>query len=413
MLILHDPDCLLHETVEFIGAKTIPAYESPARLQAILTYLQTIPDHQVKHFNYASQTQSTKRQLLDIIASTHETGYLTHLQTVFTSWRTKSLVEDTGTILPECFPFPTSLHPSGNPPKPPNDIYARTGYYSFDMSTGITADTWTSTIASANLAAEAVRMLFPGPPNSTSSPAANPSSTATPSPPPPPLSTILALTRPPGHHCDGHRAGGYCYLNNAAIAVSVYRSLLPTLPTTSSPHNAHKIAILDLDFHHGNGTQELFYSDPNVLYISIHGEDEFPYYTGAASETGEGKGEGMNVNLPLKTGSGLEEYLGRVREGVEKMRGFGPAFVVVSLGFDTFGTDPLGGFGIGEGDYVRVGREARRGLGKGVGVKTVVLLEGGYVVEKLGGNLGDWIRGWEQEEAAQQHEARRGEAMEP
>ena len=164
-----------------------------------------------------------------------------------------------------------------------------------------------------------------------------------------------------------------------------------------------KIAILDLDFHHGNGTQESFYSDPDVLYVSIHGEDEYPYYTGSASETGVGPGQGMNVNLPLKARSGFEAYREKLGEGLRKITAQRPEFVVISLGFDTYSTDPLGSFKIETEDYEEMAATVARSvsellLQRGCSEKEIpvlILLEGGYVIEKLGENMLSFLKGWE------------------
>ena len=164
------------------------------------------------------------------------------------------------------------------------------------------------------------------------------------------------------------------------------------------------MAILDLDFHHGNGTQEAFYADPDVLYVSVHGEHEYPYYTGSVEETGEGEGEGMNVNLPLKAGSAWEEYRERLAEGLGRVAEYlqGSGLLVICLGFDTYKEDPLGGFGIGTGDYESMAEMVARSVdvkhprrGSGEEVPVLILLEGGYVVEKLGDHMLSFLRGWE------------------
>jgi acetoin utilization deacetylase AcuC-like enzyme len=367
MLALHDPDCLLHETIELLGSKTIPAHESPARLKSILDALQKSPQHSVSTISYASTSDETKQAVLSTIATNHEAGYLTYLQTVFDTWLAHDAVEPEGHILPECFRFPTSITNSSTP-APPKDIFARAGFYAFDMSTGITRHTWQSTIASAHLAWHGTHLLFPSRPE------------------PNPSETLLALCRPPGHHCDGHRAGGYCYVNNVAVAISAFREL--------NPHSSAKVAVLDLDFHHGNGTQEQYYADPSVLYVSIHGEDEFPYYTGSPAETGCDAGEGHNINLPLRSGASVAEYTKVLGYAVEKIRELEPEFVVVSLGFDTYETDPIGRFAIATEDYEGIARLARTCAPKGR-LRSLVVLEGGYVVDKLGVNMLSWLKGWE------------------
>ena len=308
MLVLHDPDTLLHSTVELLGSRLIPALESPERLQAILAALEA-SSHELKIIRVEPSTDLDS--LLEIITKTHDSEYIDHLKHAFNDWLEAGLLKADESILPECFRLTSPHNPN---PRPPKDIFARPGYYAFDMSSGLTATSYTSIIASANLAYQSSKLLFPHTP-------------AHPTP-----NTILALTRPPGHHCPGHLSGGYCYINNAAIAISTYHSLSP------SP----KTAVLDLDFHHGNGTQSLFYTDPCTLYISIHGEHEFPYYTGFASETGADEGDGFNLNLPLPTGSSFNLYLEKLAIGLQRLKEFAPAFVVVSLGFDTF---PSGSFG--------------------------------------------------------------------
>jgi acetoin utilization deacetylase AcuC-like enzyme len=280
---------------------------------------------------------------------------------------------------------------------PPKDIFARAGFYAFDMSTGICASTWPSALASASLAFHGAKALCT--PSSPSPPPRPPSA----SPP-----TVLALCRPPGHHCDTRRAGGYCYLNNAVVAVETFRAsrIAPSQPSPSIPPPS-RIAILDLDFHHGNGTQEAFYADPTVLYISIHGEDEFPYYTGSAGETGASNARGANVNLPLPAHSSAQRYLQELDAGLSALVDFGPDFVVLSLGFDTFHLDPLGSFQIEMEDYAKIAvqvRESLRALRRGeegdipcaAGVPCLILLEGGYVIEKLGPNMLSFLKGWEE-----------------
>lgn len=198
---------------------------------------------------------------------------------------------------------------------------------------------------------------------------------------PPEVDTALALCRPPGHHCDGRRAGGYCYINNAALAVSTWRST----------HPEARIGILDIDFHHGNGTQEIFYADPKVMYVSLHGDDEFPYYTGAEDETGIGEGKGMNINLPLKVGSPIEEYLEKLEHGLRRLVEFKIEFLIVSLGFDTFHSDPLGHFQIHTEDYGTIAKTTRQALQN---IPALILLEGGYVIEHLGANMLSFLKGW-------------------
>jgi len=172
--------------------------------------------------------------------------------------------------------------------------------------------------------------------------------------------------------------------------VSTWRAANPNLHSDASDATP-RIAILDIDFHHGNGTQELFYADPAVMYVSLHGQDEFPYYTGAADETGLGAAAGTNLNFPLPVGSPVEEYLRTLASGLECLVAFKPHFLIVSLGFDTFHADPLGFFQIHTADYETIAKTVRRSLPD---VPALILLEGGYVIEHLGANVLSFLRGW-------------------
>ncbi|OCT49573.1 Acetylpolyamine aminohydrolase [Cladophialophora carrionii] len=360
LVILWDPDTLLHQTVELLGSKLIPALESPARLEAILKALRT-SKHELRTIESAHlQDDRRLTRLLELTSATHSPDYLQHLRDIFQVWLDAGLIKIDGHVLPECFVYPTT---TGKPLRPPKDLFARAGYYAFDMSSGIMSDSYKAIVASANLASEGTDMLagFANIPND--------------------IDTVVALCRPPGHHCDGQRAGGYCYINNAALAASTWRS----------EHPEARVGILDIDFHHGNGTQEIFYADPKTLYVSIHGEDEFPYYTGAADETGSGDAQGTNINLPLKVGSSIEVYMEKLDYGLKKLVESRPEFLIVSLGFDTFHSDPLGHFQIHTEDYETISRTTRHAL---KGIPALVLLEGGYVIEHLGANMLSFLKGW-------------------
>ena len=355
MLVLHDSDTLLHNTVELLGSKVIPALESPDRIKTILASLSQ-SHHIIRHIESPFRSGSDLRSLLNLIQENHGEDYLEHLKGAFDQWRKAGLIEQQESILPECFAF---FNKAGPFPKPPKDIYARAGFFAFDMSSGIMEETYASVIASANLAKQAVQKLTKGSENE-----------------------VLALCRPPGHHCDGHRAGGYCYVNNAAVAISEWRSHTP----------GSRIAILDIDFHHGNGTQEIFYDDANVFYTSIHGEDEFPYYTGRSDEVGRGEAVGTNLNLPLAAGSSFAEYLEKLDIALSALSRFESQLLLVSLGFDTFCLDPLGSFKIDTDDYGVLAQKVRQAFPK---VPALILLEGGYHLDTLAENLLSFLREWE------------------
>ena len=386
MLVLYDKDTLAHKTVELLGSKIIPALESPERITKILKALKhtrhTVYELSID-FNMTEEKKSDMRRAL---LKDHDPGYVDHLSTAHQAWVTAGLIMQEESILPECFQFSHRGQNQGLPPIKPKDIYALAGYYAFDMSTGIMKDSYRSVVASAHLAFCGVDPATGGDDK------ANPyhvtgvihSSTFTkPSQDyPTEMQDVLALCRPPGHHCDTKRAGGYCYVNNAVVGVSKYQQQRP----------GKRVAILDIDYHHGNGTQEYFYDRSDVLYVSIHGQDEYPYYTGTERETGIDDGEGFNLNLPLPPKSSIEAYMSKLSIALSRIETFAPDFLILSLGFDTYRLDPLGGFDIDTDDYTLIAGRTRQHLH---GIPALILLEGGYVLDDLGKNLLAFLDGWE------------------
>lgn len=177
-------------------------------------------------------------------------------------------------------------------------------------------------------------------------------------------SLVYALVRPPGHHATRSACGGYCYFNNAAVAAAYFLK-----------DGADGIAILDLDFHHGNGTQDIFYDTDRVLYVSIHGDPDvfYPWISGRESETGEGPGEGFNINLLLPAKSDWSKYSEALDQALREIKDYYPDVLIVSLGFDTHKDDPVGGFSLNDDDFARMGKA----IGK-LKIPTLVVQEGGY-----------------------------------
>lgn len=178
--------------------------------------------------------------------------------------------------------------------------------------------------------------------------------------------TTYALTRPPGHHAMKSYAGGYCYFNNVAVAGRYLEN------------KGMKVAILDLDFHHGNGTQDIFYHDPNVLFVSLHGtpEEFYPWFSGFETEIGEGRAAGLNLNIPLPRGTNGAKYIEALKAGCKKIREFKPDYLLISLGTDTHIEDPVGKFSLVDKDYILIGAELSK-LCEAVPLVTFVQ-EGGY-----------------------------------
>jgi acetoin utilization deacetylase AcuC-like enzyme len=239
----------------------------------------------------------------------------------------------------------------------PRAIDGKLGYYSLDAATPITRGTWRAATAAADTALTAAALVASG------------------------ERGAFALARPPGHHAAKDLYGGYCFLNNAAIAA---QSLLDG--------GARRVAILDIDYHHGNGTQSIFYSRGDVFFVSIHGDpkEEFPYFLGYADETGEGDGEGANLNLPLPWGTGSSRWLEALGEAATRISAFTPEALVVSLGLDTYKEDPISHFLLESDDYLKIGRRIAR-----LRLPTAFVLEGGYAVAALGVNAVNVLTGFE------------------
>lgn len=216
------------------------------------------------------------------------------------------------------------------------------GFYCFEIYTPVLAGTWTAAYWSAQCALTGANLIAAG------------------------ARSAYALCRPPGHHAAYDLYGGFCFLNNAAIAAHSLEA---------------RTAILDIDYHHGNGTQELFYQDPHTLYCSLHADpdEEYPYFWGGADEIGAGAGLGTNYNLPLPRGTSDEAYLTALELALERIQDFAPRYLVVSLGLDIAAGDPVGGFYISMEAMAEIGRRIRS-----LELPTLIVQEGGYHLDVMG-----------------------------
>ena len=239
----------------------------------------------------------------------------------------------------------------------PNHIDGKLSYYSFDAATPITPGTWTAVTAAADVALTGADRLRVGD------------------------RSAFALCRPPGHHASLDVYGGYCFLNNAAVAAQALRD-----------SGVERVAVLDVDYHHGNGTQAIFYERADVVFASLHGDpaDEYPYFLGYSDERGAGDGTGANRNYPLALGTAWPEYEIALRDAITFIRAQNVGALVVSLGVDTFELDPISKFRLRHDDYLRMG-EAIAGLG----LPTLFVFEGGYAVDAIGVNAVNVLTGFE------------------
>jgi acetoin utilization deacetylase AcuC-like enzyme len=233
----------------------------------------------------------------------------------------------------------------------------RAGFWGLDSAAPLVVGTYVAARAAVDVALTTVDLVLAGAP------------------------VAYGLCRPPGHHAARSMYGGYCFFNNAAIAAEAIVGA-----------TGERVAILDVDYHHGNGTQQIFWRRGDVLYVSIHADPDraYPYYLGRADETGEGPGAGANLNLPLPAGTTNERYLDALERAVDAIAATPGSVIVVSLGFDTYGHDPIGDFALTTDVYHEVGRRVAA-----LGRRLVILQEGGYHRPSLGENARTWLRGAE------------------
>lgn len=332
----------------FDGGEKYPHFEVPERAERILDAL--------KQTSWA-EILPPEDFGLDPILAVHDADYIDFLRSAYDEWMrsdTDAAYEKTA-LLPATFP-------TGKRRRKPKTLLGKAGYYISDLSAPIVAGTYAAALAAANCALSGAKTLTID---------QRPLTTETPSstvhgPP-----SVFALCRPPGHHAGKANCAGYCYINNAAVAANWLTK-------------QDKTAILDIDYHAGNGTQEIFYERADVFTISIHADPDFeyPYYTGYADETGAGKGLGYHRSFPLPAGADDKTYLETVEKAITLIADYSPSFLVISAGMDLYEGDPLGKF--------KVSREGIRQIGKKIArlsLPTLVVMEGGYNNEDLGQNI--------------------------
>jgi len=276
---------------------------------------------------------------MDPLLIVHNADYLNFLQHAY-----KRYCEHYHTQEPA---MPGTFTPRSGVRRKPTHIYGQLGYYAYGVGTPILEGTWEASYWAAQCTLSAADAVRNGD------------------------KVAYALCRPPGHHALRGALGGFCYINNAAIAAQHLRT------------GGKRVAILDIDYHHGNGTQEIFYSEPEVLYCSlhIHPDLDYPYFWGVADEIGIGPGKGYNRNWPLPAGIDDDGYLAVLAQALEVIGAYAPDYLVVSLGLDTFDGDPVGGFKISRNGLSEIGNRINS-----LWLPTVIVQEGGYLIDKLGEN---------------------------
>ncbi|MEK8029544.1 histone deacetylase family protein [Ideonella sp. DXS29W] len=346
MLIFANPHHAQHEgRQEMFRGRLVPCHETPSRLEHVMAELARRPVGPVQ------DPPPVERAVLERV---HAPRYLDFLRTAWEEWVALDPANAALDALPSTWPVRGFRHDIE-----PSNFAARMGLYSYDAGTPLTAGTWVAAEAGAACALAAAQAVS--------------GSRGT--------RSATALTRPPGHHAGFDFFGGYCFLNNAALAAQALRDA-----------GAGRVAVLDVDYHHGNGTQSLFYGRPDVLTVSIHGDPrtEYPFFLGHADERGKGEGLGFNLNLPLPAGTGFGEWRAALQFALQQVREFAPEALVVALGVDTYEGDPISRFRLASDDYFQLGRDLAS-----ANLPTVFTLEGGYAVAAMGVNVVNVLEGFE------------------
>jgi acetoin utilization deacetylase AcuC-like enzyme len=332
--------------VELLAGREVPCFESPERVTAIEAALQGAGGYELL---------APAEHGIDPITAVHDMELVDLIEHVYADAEAGRIPPRGRPLIPDT--FRTAAYLRGHAPvELPAGRRERLGAYCFDTATPIVAGTWAAARAAVDVALSALDAVVGG------------------------ASLAYGLCRPPGHHASRGMFGGYCFFNNVAIVVEQLVAL-----------GAERVAVLDVDFHHGNGTQSIFWERSDVLYVSLHGDPRaaYPYYSGYATETGAGAGEGRTLNLPLPPGTDGAAYLGALADGLAAIRAFEPdAPLVISLGFDTFERDPISDLALTTDDYRSVATAIAA-----LDLPVVAIQEGGYAVDAIGANAVAFLGG--------------------
>ncbi|MEX1036738.1 MAG: histone deacetylase family protein [Sneathiella sp.] len=341
MKIVYSPDHALHDPKTYFksGAFHEPQ-EVPGRAEALVKGLESAGHEIVASADFGPSPR----------AAIHTPGYLQFLETIYRRWHAAGMGSEE--VLP-------NIHPGRNMASMPTGIVGEVGHYTTDLSAPIGRQTWEAAVAANNVALTATDFVV----SDLSA-----------------KKSAYALCRPPGHHAFKDQAGGFCFLNNIAIAAQFAR------------RTVNRVAILDIDVHHGNGTQGIFYDRDDVFTVSTHCDptDFYPFFSGYTHERGVGRGEGFNLNLPLAKQSNDAAFLIRLEEGLAALRAYAPDVLFVALGLDAFEGDPLIGLSVTTQGFGQIAKRIAD-----LDMPTVLVQEGGYNRDFLGANIASFSAGFE------------------
>ena len=340
MLIVRSDVHAAHHVNELDGGALIPSWEAPVRAENVVAALTAASMGPVVEPDPVDH---------DELGEIHAADYLAFMAQAWGRWVAAG--HTTSSAMPFCFPGHRARSII------PDHIDGQLGHYAFALDCSIGPHTWVAALESAAIAQTAAQRVAGG------------------------ERAAFALCRPPGHHASRDQFGGYCYLNNAAAAAQRLR------------HRGYaRVGILDVDYHHGNGTQDIFYDRSDVVFASIHCDprQRFPFFLGYADEVGSGEGLGANFNYPLPRGTEFGEWTAAFESAIADLVAAGVDALVVSLGLDTYRGDPISDFQLDTGDYPVIGARLAA-----IGLPTVFVLEGGYATAELGDNVVGVLRGFE------------------
>ena len=317
----------------------MPPFECPVRAEHVVNRVREVK---------LGEVVAPQEFELDAVTRIHDANFIQFLETCWAEW---SAAGYKGEAIPTVWPS------RGMQERVPNHIEGKMGYYAMAAETAISQGTWEAARASADVALTAQAALRDN------------------------AREAFALCRPPGHHAAGDMYGGYCFINNAAVVSQAFLD-----------QGASRVALLDVDFHHGNGSQAIFYDRDDVMFLSLHGDprEAFPHFLGYADETGQGKGEGFNHNYPMMPGTTYVTWAEALSDACSKIANYSPDALVVSLGVDTFEHDPISFFKLTSDDFKRYGA-----MIAGLNLPTLFVMEGGYAVEEIGINAVNVLQGYE------------------
>lgn len=341
MKVVFSPDQEKHHPKTFIQSGSFKEpQEVPGRATALQAGLEVAGHDFVEVKDFGPKPR----------AAIHTPGYLKFLETIHDRWTEAGM--ESKEVLP-------NVHPGRHMSSMPQGIAGEVGYYTADLAAPIGEGTWEGVVAASNVALTATEIVLE---DLTAKKAA------------------YGLCRPPGHHAYADMAGGFCFLNNTAIAAQY------------ALNKVKRVAILDIDVHHGNGTQGIFYKRSDVYTLSLHCDPAnfYPFFAGYDHERGEGPGEGYNLNLPLPPESGDEPFLARLEEAKTAIEAYAPDVLFIALGLDAFEGDPLIGLKVSTEGFGRIAASIAA-----LDLPTVLVQEGGYNRDYLGANISSFLAGFE------------------